>query len=206
MRFSFTKRERRDLLKSWVLVSLAFAIFIAGIDFTTSYLVLLAFSLATAALTVGLGFLAHELSHKWVAHKYDCYAEYRSDNFMLVASLVLSLFKVFVAAPGAVHISGHADHEQVGKISIAGPAANIVLALLFLPLFFLVSNPIWKNVAGLGTIVNSTLAVFNLLPFGFFDGAKVIAWSKVWYGVAIITSVLLMFASFMLVQSVMGLF
>ncbi len=206
MKFNFTKRERRDLAKSWLLVSLAFALFIAGIGFTTGHLVLFAFSLAAAAVTVGIGFLAHELSHKWVAHKYDCYAEYRSDNFMLVVSLVLSLFRVFIAAPGAVHISGHADHEQSGKIGLAGPAANIILALVFLPLFFLLTNPIWRNVVGLGAIANSYLAVFNLLPFGFFDGAKVFAWNKAWYAVAIITSVLLMFASFMLVQSVMGLF
>ncbi len=206
MRFSFTRQERYDLLRSWLLVSLAFAFFMTGIGFDMTHLVLLVFSLVTALVTVGIGFLFHELSHKWLANRYGCHAEYKADSLMLLISLVISVFGVFIAAPGAVHISGHADKDENGKISLAGPAANIVLALLFMALFFLLPNVVLSRAAGLGAIINSSLALFNLIPVGIFDGAKVLAWNKVAYGVAVGAAVLLTFLSFVLIQPSLGLF
>lgn len=205
MRFTFTRHERIDLLKSWLLVSLAFAFFIVRIEFDKGFLVALAYGLAVALVTVGLGFMVHELSHKWFANRYCCHAEYIADDFMLLLSLGVSLLGFFIAAPGAVHISGHADRDENGKISLAGPVANLVLALFFLAAFFLTTG--WlRSAAGLGTIVNSYLSLFNLLPFGFFDGAKVVAWNKAVYGITTIVAALLVFASFMLVQTQLGLF
>jgi Zn-dependent protease len=212
MRFTFTQPERRDLAKSWLLVSLAFAVFItwtngwpSGGMFSLGFLQAFLLALAAAALTVGVGFLLHELAHKYVAQRYDCHAEYRADNMMLIASLALSPF-IFIAAPGAVHISGHANQEQGGRISLSGPAMNLLLGLVFLLLYFLVSHPTLRMVAGLGAIVNSTLGLFNLIPFPPFDGAKVFWWSKGWYALALIVAMLLIFASFMVVQKQLGLF
>ena len=58
---------------------------------------------------------------------------------------------------------------------------------------------------GFGAIINSSLALFNLLPFGIFDGAKVIAWDKAAYGLAIAVAVILTFCSFFFVQAQLGL-
>lgn len=206
MHFTFTQPERKDLVKSWILVSLAFAIFMTGLGLTAGWAWVFLFGLATAAITVGVGFLCHELAHKWVANRHGCYAEYHADNTMLMISLVLSPFHVFIAAPGAVHISGHPDHEQSGRISLAGPAANIALALLFLILYFAIPNATLSRAAGLGTIINSSLALFNLIPFGFFDGAKVLAWNKAAYGLSVAAAVILTFFSYVIVQAGLGLF
>jgi Zn-dependent protease len=205
MRFTFTRPEQQDLAKSWLLVSLAFAVFMTGLGFSAGFLSIFLFAFVVAAVTVGLGFLAHELSHKYVANGYGCYAEYRADNTMLFLSLLISPFHVFIAAPGAVHISGHPDHVHSGKISLAGPAANIALVLLFLILYLVLPLGPIRSAMGFGAIINSSLALFNLLPFGIFDGAKVIAWDKAAYGLAIAVAVILTFCSFFFVQTQLGL-
>jgi len=205
MRFRFSRAEKFDLFRSWLLVSLAFAIFLTGISLENGFLPVFLFGLGTAAVTVGIGFLGHELAHKWMANRYDCYAEYRADTVMLVLSLIVSFFHVFIAAPGAVHISGHADRDELGKISLAGPFVNLVLAVLFFAGFFLIDQSLVKNIFGLGAIINSSLAIFNLIPFGFFDGAKVLEWNKAVYGVSVTAAAILTFLSFFLIQGSLGL-
>jgi len=42
-----------------------------------------------------------------------------------------------------------------------------------------------------GVTVNSSLALFNLIPFGVFDGAKVLRWNwKIWLAAAIASGLL----------------
>ena len=193
MRFHFTSDEKQDLLKSWAAISLAFAIFIAGgltgIASTAFLLYLL-----IAAVTVGLGFVLHELAHKWVALSYECDAEYRAENSMLILALLSSLFGFVFAAPGAVHLKGSTRHDQQGMISLAGPVANILLAILFLLLYFLLPEGM-RNIAGFGAVINSWLALFNMIPFSIFDGAKVFNWNKAVYGVTVGAATVLAFFS-----------
>ena len=71
----FSNREIKDLLFAWFMISLAFAVLFAG-----SYKVLLnfnftlVFSFVIAFFTAGLGFLLHEIMHKYVARKYGLLA------------------------------------------------------------------------------------------------------------------------------------
>jgi Zn-dependent protease len=82
--------------------------------------------------------------------------------------------------------------EINGKISIAGPIVNIVLALVFLliavavyPSAFTSGNSLLVfYIAAIGYSVNSFLAVFNLLPIGNLDGSKVLTWN---FGIWIVT-------------------
>ncbi len=204
MRVTFTRRERRDLLLSWLLVSLAFALFLTGFGPILAALPPLLLAFGVALLSVGLGLLLHELAHKWVAHREECHAEYRADTTMLLIGLLLSPFKVFVAAPGAVHIT-HADNRQQGLIGAAGPAANLLLAAASLTLFLSVSEGIVGVAAGLSAIVNSSIGLFNLIPYGWFDGAKIIAWHKGAYGALVAAAVALTFFSFIFAQASRGL-
>ena len=58
----FSPIEQRDLVKAWFVIALAFAIvFNGGIEFGADFSILILFS----AITVGLGFLLHELAHKY---------------------------------------------------------------------------------------------------------------------------------------------
>ena len=75
----FSRVEIEHLLRAWVLVSLAFAILITGFSLTATFAVAMLFS----AITAGIGFLGHELMHKYVAQRYGCWAEFRANDFML---------------------------------------------------------------------------------------------------------------------------
>ena len=65
---NFSKTEQHDLLKAWLAITVAFAIALGGLNFAQPAL------LINAAVTVGLGFLLHELAHKFVAQYYGMWA------------------------------------------------------------------------------------------------------------------------------------
>ncbi|MBR9692973.1 metalloprotease [Candidatus Woesearchaeota archaeon] len=188
----FKKREQKDLLKSWLVISLAFALVIAGVGFTTTWLVALLTALAISLVTAGLGFVVHETAHKFIAEQENCHAEYRANNSMLIIALITSLFGIVIAAPGAVHVSGHPSPSQRGKTALAGPAANLILGILFLILSIALDG-FWGRAAMFGSMINVWLGLFNMLPFGPFDGAKVFTWNKIVYGVTVGIAVILAF-------------
>lgn len=49
-----------------------------------------------------------------------------------------------------------------------------------------------------GALINSWLALFNLLPFGILDGNKVLAWSRKHYSILIGVSVLFVILSYLI--------
>ena len=173
-RISTSRIEIRDILKAWLAVSIAFGIVLSTSfpDFFQKFII--------AALTVGIGFLLHELGHKLVAQRYGCFAEFRSFDNMLVLAVLMSFFGFVFAAPGAVMISGRVNSRKNGIISAAGPLVNLILALLFLPLF-LVSSKFFHMLALYGFVINSWLALFNMIPVWMFDGHKIWKWSKTAY-------------------------
>jgi Zn-dependent protease len=193
---NFTAREVRDIIISMLVIAVIFAYLINGRNINEN-LILLIPSLLVA---VGLGFVLHELAHKFVAVRYGFYAEFK----MWLEGLIFALFTAFIlgfvfVAPGAVYIHGeYISKEQNGKISIAGPLVNIVLALLFLVLTpFVTKNPtdimgfIFGTIVVYGFIINSILAAFNLIPLGIFDGAKVLRWNPIIWGITFVVAIIL---------------
>jgi Zn-dependent protease len=170
-----SRKELIDLAKAWIILGVAFTIAMNGLNLGLAFLIGLIISL----FTVGIGFLFHELAHKFLAQKYGCFAEFRSFDHMLILALIMSFFGFLFAAPGAVMIAGHMTRSQNGKISAAGPAMNLLVALFFLPLAF--TSGIWQAVGMYGFRINAWLGLFNLIPFAMFDGAKIWAWSKAAY-------------------------
>ncbi|MEK6857025.1 MAG: site-2 protease family protein, partial [Nanoarchaeota archaeon] len=128
---NYSKTEIKDLAKAWLVISLAFAIVIAGFN---SKLILI---FPIMLLTVGVGFLLHELAHKYVAQKFGYKAEFRAFNQMLIFSLITSFFGFVFAAPGGVFHGRIASKQKEGLIAIAGPLVNVVLSLIFLSLYFI---------------------------------------------------------------------
>lgn len=134
-----------------------------------------------AVAIFALAFLLHELAHKFTAQMYGYWAEFRLNQLGLIITFLSFLSPFKVVAPGAVVISGMMYQEDYGKISVAGPATNIAQAILYLLVSTLVSNPLIGFLCYVGMTVNSSLALFNLIPFGVFDGAKIMKWNrKVW--------------------------
>lgn len=166
------KEEMLHIIVSVVTISLAFS-FIQPSGFTPAVFMAILF-------TLGLGFILHELAHKYVAIHFGVHAEYRAWTAGLFMALVLALTVGFVfAAPGAVYIMGRVSREQTGKIAVAGPLMNLFLALVFVGVGWLV--PAAAEFAALGAFVNLFLGAFNMLPIFVLDGQKVAAWNQgVW--------------------------
>lgn len=177
-----SKIELVDITKAWVVLSLAFTFVFSGVNlfsggisklFSLEFLILFVISLFTA----GIGFLLHELGHKFVAQKYGCTAEFRAFDQMLYLALGLAVFVGFIfAAPGAVMIYGRITRRENGLISLAGPMINYILGGLFFALIFLM--PSWGSIFAIGFQINFWLGLFNMIPFGNFDGIKIFQWNK----------------------------
>ena len=194
----FSKQEKKDLLIAWLGISLAFAILLSGGYKTLfSYNLNFVFIFIISFLTAGIGFFFHELMHKFVAQRYGLFAEFRAFYKMIWLALLFSLFGFIFAAPGAVFISGfRINREKNGKISLAGPLTNIILALVFLIMFLVFGKEgLVGQISGLGLSINSLLAAFNMIPVMPFDGAKIIAWKKSVYIITTIIAVGLFIAS-----------
>ena len=183
----FSKREIFALLKSWIVISLAFAILFY--DSKNSYFIVFLASL----LTAGLGFLLHELAHKLIAQRYGFYAEFYSFDFMLLLALAFSFFGFILAAPGAVFIHGNITKKKNGIISMAGPLTNIVLAVIFL---IMMKLSFFSFISEFGFRINSLLALFNMIPIMSFDGHKVLEWNKPIFTLVILIAALLVFLQF----------
>jgi Zn-dependent protease len=202
MKFTFQKKEKHDLLISWLIVSLAFGIMMIGgagglfrALYTPAKMIDLILSLLIALGTVGIGVIIHELAHKWIAHQYKLHSEYKADKMGLILTIISSLFTIVIAAPGAVHMHGHQNQEIRGKVALAGPAANIILALLFFVLT-LITNGWLASVFGVGAVINAFFGLFNLIPFAPFDGMKVFNWHKGVYIASVIIAALLSFITY----------
>ncbi len=170
----FTRHEVQDLARSWLLVSIAFTIVMIGAPWHPDFLV----GLLAIAFTAGAGFILHELAHKFVAQKFGCYAEFKAFDSLLWLAVLMSFFGFVFAAPGAVFISGHnISRKRNGQISLAGPLTNFVLATIFLTLTFILPAQLLP-LAVYGKTINAWLGLFNMIPFGPFDGAKVFSWSR----------------------------
>ena len=184
----FTQREIKDLFFAWILLSIAFAILFTDIkEFAIMSFIV---ALLISALTAGIGFLFHELMHKYVAQRYGLFAEFQAFYKMIFLAIGLAFFGFIFAAPGAVFIHGYITKARNGKISVAGPVTNIVLAILFLiPLLLINFNSEIINLFfDLGFRINALLALFNMIPVMPFDGAKVIAWNKKVFYVTVIVA------------------
>jgi Zn-dependent protease len=186
--FTFSKREIIDLTKSFLAIGLAFTFLYNGLRFDQNFFVILIISL----LTAGIGFLLHELMHKFVAQYFKAWSEFRSDDKMLIVGILASFAGFIILAPGAVIIHGRITERQNGLISAAGPGTNILLAIIFYSLIFS-GYPFLSTMGAIGFSINSWLALFNLIPVWIFDGAKILRWNKIIYGIMLAIGLFLVF-------------
>ncbi len=187
---NLSRRELSDLLVAWLALGLAFAFFFERVTPMTigDFLLSPAFvgAMIVNLLTVGVGFLLHEIAHKVVAVHFGQYARFQADYKMLLIAIAGGLAGLVFAAPGAVYHRGRLTDRQHGLIALAGPVTNLGLAALFVPVIFVA-----PLIGSRGVTINLLLAAFNLLPIGALDGATVKRWSVPVYVAAFIPSVLL---------------
>ena len=172
----FTIGEIRDIAISLVVLSFVFA-----------YPEILSdpFFIVISLLGVGVAFIGHELSHRFVARKFGFYSAYKMwpQGLLLALLLTIATNGGFVfAAPGAVVFSSYwimkrPTMKEIGLIGIAGAVFNITLMYASLSLYFITGIHVLSFVAS----INGWLAIFNLIPFGPLDGRKVMKWNwKIW--------------------------
>lgn len=208
-----SRREEADLFVAWMAIALSFTIIkiapygIMGPVTAIAPLPALIY-FGISLLTVGIGFLLHEMAHKFMAIRFGYWAEFVKDNTMLLIAVVMAALVGFVfAAPGATVIFSRdgrtLSRQENGIISAAGPVINLVLCAIFAALFFIVGGiTAIKNgnilaILGLaGVQINAMLAAFNLLPISILDGRKVFAWNPAIFIVLIVAAFGTLVASF----------
>lgn len=195
----FTKSEIRDLIISFIILTIAFAISNVGLDVRGFISIL-----PIIMVGVGFGFMLREIGHKFGAMKYGYRAEFKAWPLGLLIALVSAFIGFVFAAPGEIKVfADNLSEEILGKIAVAGPMANILLALISLTIAALTA-PLKSHsiifeliflMSGVGYSVNSFLAAFNLIPVYSLDGIKVIKWNVGVWLVFFALSVIMMLLS-----------
>lgn len=193
----FTKNEVRDLFIAFIVLSFCFAISSVGLD---AHGIVSIFPIVLVG--VGIGFMLRELGQKFAAVKCGCEAEFRLWPIGLLIAFVTAFIGIVFAFPGEIRTNPtNVSDEIAGKIGIAGPIANMVLALLFIGIASLIyplslhSNffHLIYLISTVGFSVNSFLAVFNLFPIYSLDGIKVLKWdAKIWIAVFAVAAVMML--------------
>ncbi|MEN9936980.1 MAG: hypothetical protein RLZZ387_3559 [Chloroflexota bacterium] len=195
--FQGSTNDNIELLKAWAGTTFAYAIVQAGARNMLSGRFL--FILGISAVVCGLGFVLHELAHRVVARRFRAQAHFVANNGFLLISILVAFVGFFIAAPGAVWYRGYLTAKHNGQIAIAGPLANMALAVFFVLLvpalyFAGLSVPGWLvALCALGFGLNSFIGLFNMIPGGPFDGAKVLEWSPLYFGITVAVGILLAF-------------
>jgi len=201
-----SRREEADLFVAWVAISLAFTIIfispngLLSVNLRVPPLTALLF-FVISLVTVGIGFILHEMAHKFTAMKFGYYAEFKKDNMMLLVAIALAaLVGVVFAAPGATVIYNNSIdgrgifREENGKISAAGPLVNLILCIPFAGLLIYggagagLAGNLFSMVGLIGLQVNAMIAAFNMLPVSVLDGKKVLAWNKGMFSILILAA------------------
>lgn len=195
--FQGQTNDNFELLKAWAGTTLAFAILQTGASNLVSQRFLT--NLLISGVVCGLAFVLHELAHRVVARHYGAQAHFVANNTWLLISIGIAFLGFFIAAPGAVWHRGYLTTRQGGLIALAGPATNLVLSvlfLLFLSALFIsrIGAPQWMFLLGyIGFKLNGWIGLFNMIPAGPFDGAKVLNWSPLVFGITVVVGVVLSF-------------
>jgi Zn-dependent protease len=155
-------------------------------------------------ISVVIAFLVHEFAHRQTARRLGCSSRFVLDPLGLIITLLSSIFPIAFLAPGYMGINCWGlPMTRKGLLTVAGsgPLSNIILALFaFLPLILRGYIPFgYQTLQFLYTfaVINTWIAIFNLIPFGPLDGAKIFrADKKAWLGltgVAVVLYIVLLF-------------
>lgn len=208
--YNFTKNEIRDLIIAFIVLSFCFAISNVGLDLKGIISLM-----PIVMVGVGIGFLLHELGHKYMSIKHGYRAEFELWPLGLVIAFVTAFLGFVFAAPGSVKTYADEMTDEInGKITLAGPMANIGLAILFILIAALIypfstHSELFRLmylICTVGFSVNAFLATFNLLPFYSLDGTKVMKWSvKVWITAFAIAAIMMLMSMTIGAENMVGL-
>lgn len=148
----------------------------------------------TVVIIVGVTFVIHELSHKYVAISFGHNSRFVLNILYIAISLItvaLNLWFTFIWVGAAMVMSRTIIGHEMGKIAAAGPYSNLVMGsigIIFVLIFqnlgvfndFIFGVPL-NFILGTFIFMNGFIGGFNMLPFGPLDGLKVWRWNKFSY-------------------------
>jgi Zn-dependent protease len=155
--------------------------------------------MASFAVIMTASVLTHEMAHKIMAQRRGLWAEFRLVTWGVVLTFVSIFLPFRMIAPGAMMISGSPNGDDIVKISLAGPATNIILSAGILGIAFTLLPSTFASMLFFIAYINAFLAVFNLIPFGILDGYKVFSFNKKLWALAFISSLILTIFTFILI-------
>lgn len=188
------RRELLALTAAWIVLGISFSTRWMFAGWFANPVALLEIFLLTM-LVIGVGFLGHELAHKFTAQRYGAWAEFKLWTIGAIMALVFAAIPpgTFVfAAPGAVYIASRSsyigdamDRRANGIISLTGPLVNIAAAGIFglvdLTLSLIGIRALVINgfpFLHWAIFINLWLGAFNMIPFFILDGQKVLTWNR----------------------------
>jgi len=197
---SSPKEVKHISVAAALIVAIGFSIglygrYFGGFNFTWTWTLMAAFAVIMTASV-----LVHEMAHKIMAQRNGLWAEFRLTTWGVVLTFVSVFLPFRMIAPGAMMISGSPNGDEIVKISIAGPATNLILSGGILGAAFALSPSPLSSMLFFAAYINAFLATFNLIPFGILDGYKIFSFNKKIWLLAFIPSVLLAVSTFILIS------
>ena len=196
----YTRNEIRDLIISFIVLSICFTISTVKMNCYGAISIL-----PIVTVGVGIGFMLRELAQKFVAIKYGYNAEFKMWPLGLLITFISSLLGFVLAFVGSIKIDEDDVPDEIkGRTAVAGPMANMALALLFIVIATLIyplkiHSSVFNLIFLINTVgfsVNSFLAAFNLLPLWTLDGLNVFKWDvKIWIVTFVLACIMLVLAT-----------
>jgi Zn-dependent protease len=190
--------KRSDLI--WILASVLIMAFIVGFRFGGDEFVVSDFlnNFILSVIAIVIAVFVHESAHKVVGLNMGYKIDYKPFLYGLVAGVIVAFMtygKVILLAYSGVflnimekHRLGYFRHQlgyfDLGKVSLAGPLANLFLAIIAKSLVFLPAAFVDKLV-----LVNVLFAITNVLPIPPLDGANIMYSSKTGYPIVLVSFV-----------------
>ncbi len=189
-----------------LIVAIGFSIglygnYFGGFSFHWTWLLMASFA---AIMTASV--LTHEVAHKITAQQTGLWAEFRLTTWGVLLTFVSVFLPFRMIAPGAMMISGSPNGDEIVKISLAGPATNLILSAGILGVAFALSpNPLvlqipLASMLFFAAYINAFLSIFNLIPFGILDGHKIFSFNKKIWLLAFLPSLVLTILTYILIS------
>ena len=153
--------------------------------------------IAILAVPVLLAITLHEVAHGYTAYLLGDPTARDAGRLTLnpikhldpIGAIALFIIKVGWAKPVPINAGYFKNpRKDIILVSVAGPVANFILAILFAFIFHLITTFVGPSSSGLsgliqpvlymmqaGVLVNLGLGIFNLLPVPPLDGSNILA-------------------------------
>jgi len=148
-----------------------------------------------AAAVVSPAIVFHELAHKFIGLLYGFDSVLHISIFGLLLGIGLRYFRspfVFFIPAYVASTSASSFPAEFAILALAGPATNFALYWISEGLFLSRKFPKWNHAFIISKQINLWLFILNMVPLGFFDGAKVFEGAPfLWLGFAVIGGLLI---------------